>query len=94
MLFRSTALAWGAIDLVVAPGELDAAALELASELAAKPPINLAMAKQMIDMMHGPAIHAGTRAELLAQTALFQTADYHEARAARREQRPPVYKGN
>ena len=90
----ATALAWGAVDLVVEPEQLDAAALELATELAAKPPINLAMAKQMIDMMYGPAIRAGTRAELLAQTALFQTADYHEARAARREQRTPVYKGN
>lgn len=89
----ATALAWGAVDFVVAPGELDATALEIAREIAAKPPINLAMAKQMIDMIHGPAIRAGTRAELLAQTALFKTEDYQEARAALREKRAANYKG-
>lgn len=88
-----TALAWGAVDLVVEPDELDATARALAADIAAKPPINLAMAKQMIDTMHGPAIRAGTRSELLAQTALFATADYREARAARREGRSPVYRG-
>lgn len=89
----ATALAWGAVDFVVAPGELDATVLEIAREIAAKPPINLAMAKQMIDMIHGPAIRAGTRAELLAQTALFKTEDYQEARAALREKRAANYKG-
>ena len=88
-----TALEWGAVDFVVEPDELEDRALAIARSLAAKPPINLAMAKHMIDLMHGPAIRSGTRAELLAQTALFKTEDYAEARAAHREQRAPVYKG-
>ncbi|MEZ5709226.1 MAG: enoyl-CoA hydratase/isomerase family protein [Blastomonas sp.] len=88
-----TALEWGAVDFVVQPEELDAKALEIARSLAAKPPIHLAMAKHMIDLMHGPTIRTGTRAELLAQTALFKTDDYQEARAAHREKRAPVYKG-
>lgn len=88
-----TALDWGAVDFVVQPEELDAKALEIARSLAAKPPIHLAMAKHMIDLMHGPTIRTGTRAELLAQTALFKTEDYQEARAAHREKRAPVYKG-
>ena len=29
--------------------------------------------------LHGPTIRTGTRAELLAQTALFKTEDYAEA---------------
>jgi enoyl-CoA hydratase len=35
----------------------------------------------------------GIAQELLAQTALFKTEDYQEARAAIREKRAPSYKG-
>lgn len=89
----ATALEWGAVDFVVPPEELDARALEIAREIAAKPPINLAMAKEMVNLMHGPTIRTGTRAELYAQSYLFKTEDYQEARAAHREKRAPKYKG-
>lgn len=88
-----TAMAWGAVDFVVAPDELDARALDLARKIAAKPPIALAMAKTMIDQIHAGAVRSGIAQELLAQTALFKTVDYQEARAALREKRTPVYKG-
>jgi enoyl-CoA hydratase len=88
-----TALEWGAVDFVVAPEELDARALEIARKIAAKPPICLAMAKTMIDQGHAGAVRNGIAQELLAQTALFKTEDYAEARAALREKRTPVYKG-
>jgi len=88
-----TAFEWGAVDFLVAPEELDGRALAIARTLAAKPPIALAMGKAMVDQMFGPAIRNGTRQELLAQTALFLTEDYKEARAAHREKRTPVYKG-
>ncbi|WP_242779961.1 enoyl-CoA hydratase/isomerase family protein [Sphingopyxis sp. YF1] len=89
----ATALEWGAVDFVVAPDELDARALEIARDIAAKPPINLALAKEMINLMHGSTIRTGTRAELYAQSYLFKTEDYQEARAALREKRAPSYKG-
>jgi enoyl-CoA hydratase len=92
-LDAQTALDWGAVDFVVLPEELDTHALHLARDIAAKPPLNLAMAKEMINLMHGPAIRTGTRAELYAQSYLFKTEDYAEARAALREKRPPHYKG-
>jgi enoyl-CoA hydratase/carnithine racemase len=88
-----TALAWGAVDFVVAPEELDERAFRIAKTFAGKPPIALAMGKMMVDQMHMGAIKAGIGQELLAQTALFQSEDYKEARAALREGRPPVYKG-
>lgn len=88
-----TALEWGAVDFVVQPDELDAKALELAKKIASKPPIALAMAKTMIDQIHAGAVRNGFAQELLAQTALFKTEDYQEARAALREKRTPVYKG-
>lgn len=89
----ATALEWGAVDFVVAPDELDAKALELAKKIATKPPIALAMAKTMIDQGNAGAVRNGIAQELLAQTALFKTEDYHEARAALREKRAPEYKG-
>lgn len=88
-----TALDWGAVDFVVAPEELEARALEIAKSIAAKPPIALAMAKTMIDQAHAGAIRNGIAQELLAQTALFKTEDYTEARAALREKRTPIYRG-
>jgi enoyl-CoA hydratase len=88
-----TALEWGAVDFVVPPEELDARALEIARKIAAKPPIALAMAKTMIDQGTAGAVRNGIAQELLAQTALFKTEDYAEARAALREKRAPVYKG-
>jgi len=88
-----TALAWGAVDFVVEPDAVDARALEIAAEFAGKPPIALAMGKQLIDQMHSGAIRAGLGQELLAQTALFLTDDYKEARAAQREGRKARYRG-
>jgi len=88
-----TALAWGAVDFVVAPETVDDRALGVARVLAAKPPIALAMAKSMIDQGLAGAVRNGIAQELLAQTALFRTDDYAEARAALREGRAAVYKG-
>lgn len=47
----------------------------------------------MIDQAHAGAIRNGIAQELLAQTALFKTEDYTEARAALREKRTPIYRG-
>jgi enoyl-CoA hydratase len=89
----ATALAWGAVDFVVEADILEQRALEIAQMIAAKPPLALAMGKQMIDQVHGPQLRSGMGQELLAQTALFLTDDYKEARAALREKRKPLYKG-
>jgi len=88
-----TALEWGAVDFVVAPDDLDAYALSLARKIAAKPPIALAMAKTMIDQNNAGSVRSGIAQELLAQTALFRTDDYAEARSALREKRTPVFVG-
>jgi enoyl-CoA hydratase len=88
-----TALEWGAVDFLVEPGELDDKALELARKIASKPPIALAMAKTMIDQGVAGSVRNGIAQELLAQTALFKTQDYAEARAALREKRAPAYTG-
>jgi enoyl-CoA hydratase/carnithine racemase len=87
------ALSWGLVDQVVTPDALDETALELAVKLAAAPPLATAMIKQVVDGMWQGPMHGGLRAELLAQSTLFTSADYAEARAARRENRAPRYEG-
>ncbi|MCK9542345.1 MAG: enoyl-CoA hydratase/isomerase family protein [Novosphingobium sp.] len=88
-----TALEWGAVDFVVEPDELDARALEIARKIAARPPLALAMAKTMVDQGVAGAVRNGITQELLAQSYLFRTEDYQEARAALREKRAPVFRG-
>ena len=87
------ALQWGIVDWVVAPEALDEEALRIAKQLASGPPLAIAMAKQLIDQFHGESVRRGIREELLAQSALFKTEDYQEARSALREKRSPRYKG-
>ena len=87
------ALDWGIVDIVVSPEELDATAMDLARRLAAGPPLALAMVKQLVDQFTADAVRRGTRAELVAQTALFASADYREARTAHTEKRPPRFTG-
>ena len=88
-----TAYEWGAVDFLVEPEELEDRAFKIAATFAAKPPIALAMGKHMVDQMHMGAIKNGIAQELFAQTALFSTEDYKEARAAHREKRKPLYQG-
>lgn len=88
-----TADRWGMVDMVVPRAELDAEAFALASDIASRPPIALAMGKQLANHLHGGALRAGIGVELLTQTALFGSQDYREARAALREKRSPEFRG-
>jgi len=88
-----TLLNWGAIDFIVDDDKLDEVALDIAQEIASKPPIAVAMGKQLIELVYGGTIRSGIRQELIAQVALFGTDDYKEAGAARREKRKPDFKG-
>jgi len=78
-----TALQWGLVDEVVEPGDLDPTAASLALELADRPTEALALVKQAIDGMWHGALHAGLRAELVSQVALFGGEDYRARKAAR-----------
>jgi enoyl-CoA hydratase/carnithine racemase len=78
-----TALAWGLVDEVVSPDEVDDAAGALARQIASAPPDALAMIKQTVDGLWHGALHSALRAELLAQVALFGGADYQERKRAR-----------
>jgi enoyl-CoA hydratase/carnithine racemase len=79
------ALAWGLVDEVVAPEELDDTSAELAVELAGRAPGALAVIKATVDGMWHGQLHAALRAELLGQVALFGGEDYRARKQARIE---------
>ncbi|MBV9842754.1 MAG: enoyl-CoA hydratase/isomerase family protein [Sphingomonadaceae bacterium] len=93
MIDADTAERWGMVDLVVPTESLDDEAFALAADMASRPPIALAMGKQLANHLHGGRVREGIGIELLTQTALFASEDYREARAALREKREPVYRG-
>lgn len=66
-----TALAWGLVDQLVEPAELDRVVDELAHALAQSDPVTLAMAKQLVNQSWVEDARSGMRQELLAQTAIF-----------------------
>lgn len=84
---------WGMVDLVVPRDKLDEEAFTLAADMASRPPIALAMGKQLAGHLWNGRVREGIGMELLTQTALFQSEDYREARTALREKRQPVYRG-
>jgi enoyl-CoA hydratase/carnithine racemase len=65
------ALAWGLVDEVVAPEEVDEVAAALAREIAAASPDAVALIKQTVDGLWHGALHAALRQELAAQAVLF-----------------------
>lgn len=85
------AVAWGLAEWLVEADELDAFALQLARRLAAKAPLALAVAKEVVDQVHRAAVLNGARTEAFAQIALMSTQDYQEARTAKREGRDPSF---
>ena len=77
------ALAWGLVDEVVPPEEVDGVAAALARDIAAGPADALAMIKQTVDGLWHGSVRAALRAELLGQVALFGGEDYQARRRAR-----------
>ena len=83
----------GIADWLEDDDQVDAKALGIAREIAARPPQNVMMAKSLVDQFWIGGIKRGLNQELNSITALFKSEDYAEARAALKEKRPPVFKG-
>lgn len=88
----ATAVAWGLIDELVAPGTALQQATELATRLAAGPAQAIAACKSCIDAAAGPAGEAFALSRTLAVELAF-SADLREGLAAFRERRLPVFTG-
>jgi enoyl-CoA hydratase len=86
-----TALAWGLVNRVVAPGEARAAALEMARKLAAKPAVAMAACKQAIDMAFDMREEAAVTASLALSERAFTSADCREGVRAFFAKKPPRF---
>jgi enoyl-CoA hydratase/carnithine racemase len=88
------ALSHGIVSRVVAEDELDDTVRSMAAQIAASPAITGKMARTVIRHLSLPAIRASMEDELIYQTFVNKSDDFAEFRAARAEDRAPVYKGS
>lgn len=87
------ALHLGLVTRVVPDDELDAAAWELARELAQGPTFALGVAKKMFKLMHQPDLETLLDAEAWAQGLALLTDDHKEGVRAFFEKRKPSFEG-
>jgi enoyl-CoA hydratase/carnithine racemase len=93
-LTAAEALAMGLVNAVVPAAELPQRARELAGAIAAKPPLAVRYAKQVIDAGFAGGREAGMRLECQAAAILFDTDDRREGMRAFVEKRAPVFRGS
>ncbi|MDP9349620.1 MAG: enoyl-CoA hydratase-related protein [Gemmatimonadota bacterium] len=83
----------GIFQRVVAAEALEGEVRKLAEEMAAKPPLALALAKRTLAESAGGELDAALAAEHDAQLRCFRSADAQEGIAAFHEKRRPVFRG-
>jgi enoyl-CoA hydratase len=88
------AFAHGVVSRVVAADQLDATVREMADNIAAKPRVSVNMARRVIRNLFEPQIRSSMSEELIGQTFINGSSDYAELRAARAEDRAPIYTGS
>lgn len=87
------AFSWGLADVLVPHGELRAAALGLATEIAQSAPLALASTRETLRRGLVDAIEAATERELVEQEWQRRTEDFREGVAASTARRLPDFKG-
>jgi enoyl-CoA hydratase len=88
------ALAHGVVSRVVAPEALDTTVREMAESIAAAPTVTVKMARRVLAHLSEPEVRTSMAEELIAQTFVNRSDDLAELRAARAEDRPPVFTGS
>jgi enoyl-CoA hydratase/carnithine racemase len=92
----STALAWGLVNRIAADGELEAIALDLASELANHAPLSQTGNKRVIAALLNAACELPTEVEqelIELRRSSFASHDMREGLRAFTERRPPRWRG-
>lgn len=88
------ALSHGIVSRVVPRDRLDEVAVEMAERIVASPTVAVKLARRVVAHLDRPAIRASMDDELIYQTFLNRSDDFAEFVAARREDRPPTYRGS
>lgn len=88
------ALSLGIISRIVPREELDATAMEMARKIASSPAVTVKLARRVISHLATPEIRTSMEDELIYQTFINKSEDFAEFRAARAEERDPVYRGS
>ncbi|WP_374942466.1 enoyl-CoA hydratase/isomerase family protein [Sphingomonas sp.] len=84
---------WGLVDVLVEAGDLDAAALALAQEIAAGAPLAVASTRKTMRGDLARLVEAQTDLELAEQAWLQRTSDFAEGVRAVAERRPGRFTG-
>ena len=89
-----TALQWGLVSAVVAPGDLLPSALALAERVLSRGPLAIRLAKMALNASARVDLDSGLLIETLAQAICFESEDKQEGTSAFLEKRPPQFKGD
>ena len=92
VLDAEEALRHGIVSRVVERDALDDTALEMATAIASLPPLSVRAWRQNLLELATPTVAASLHAELMAQMLVYTSEDFAEFKAARAEERPPVYR--
>jgi enoyl-CoA hydratase/carnithine racemase len=87
------ALRHGVVSRVVPDDQLEAASMALCREIAANPPFAVKMFRRTLSRIGNPLPQRTMQEESMGMTAIYETADYAEMKAARAEGREPEYRG-
>jgi enoyl-CoA hydratase/carnithine racemase len=89
----SDALAYGLVNRVVPPDELDGAVAALAEKFRVLPPRTVGIAKRIIDVGHNMSMRESQDLEIEAQMEIWDSPDLREALESHLEQRRPQFTG-
>lgn len=87
------ALRHGVVSRVVPDEQLDETAMTICREIAANPPFAVKMFRRTLSRIANPLVQRTMQEESMGMTAIYETADYAEMKAARAEGRDPEYRG-
>jgi enoyl-CoA hydratase/carnithine racemase len=94
VLSADEALAHGVVSRVVPEAELDTTARSMAERIASSPAVAVKMARDVIRHLALPQLRSSMADEMIYQTFIAKSDDMAEMRAARAEERDPVYRGS
>lgn len=87
------ALQHGIISRLVPVDELEDVALEMAKGIAAAPAFTVKMARRNMNLLASNQVITSIDEEATTQTLVFASDDYAEMKAARAEEREPLFRG-